>query len=259
MLFMFARFPSAQFLHLRITTFDYFDSQNHFFGIVTILTFDRFWSIVETCLDNKVHKNWQCLKSSIVLWANPWKLLQIGKALLGWLSSSSTHWLWVVKKLACTLAQGLWNRCWVFFPYRIKNPPFARSKTDGVWRLGKKSPLGVWRPASGARRLMSSVQYLIQFILLLGFIYIIYIWGRKLSSTHDFGTKGYFWGFANAYVSKCRNRRRRNMVDSAFKSWWSIFSDPQKILVIRTHPEELHVLKCIGNTRISTIFSKQWD
>ena len=70
----------------------------------------------------------------------------------------------------------------------------------------------------------------------------------------------FFWGFANAYVSKCRNitRCRRNMVDSAFESWWSILSDPKKIFVIRTHPEELHVLKCITSTHISTNFSQQW-
>ena len=45
-------------------------------------------------------------------------------------------------------------------------------------------------------------------------------------------------------ILKCRNitRCHRNMVDSAFESWRSILSDPKKILVIRTHPEELHVL-----------------
>ena len=48
------------------------------------------------------------------------------------------------------------------------------------------------------------------------------------------------------------------MVDSAFESWWSILSDPKKIFVIRTHPEELHVLKCITSTHISTNFSQQW-
>ena len=70
----------------------------------------------------------------------------------------------------------------------------------------------------------------------------------------------FFWGFASAYVSKCRKitRCRRNMVDSAFESWWSILSDPKKIFVIRTHPEELHVLKCVSNTHISTNFSHQW-
>ena len=68
------------------------------------------------------------------------------------------------------------------------------------------------------------------------------------------------WGFASAYVSKCRNitRCRRNMVDSAFKSWWSILSDPNKIFVIRTHPEELHVLKYISSLHICTDFSQQW-
>ena len=71
---------------------------------------------------------------------------------------------------------------------------------------------------------------------------------------------GVFWGFGNAYVSKCRNitRHRRSMVDSAFESWWSILSDPKKIFVIRTHPEELHVLKSIASTHIFTNFSQQW-
>ena len=68
-----------------------------------------------------------------------------------------------------------------------------------------------------------------------------------------------FWGFESAYVSKCRNitRCHRNMVDSALKSWWSILSDPNKIFVIRTHPEELHVLKYISSFHISTKFSQQ--
>ena len=36
-------------------------------------------------------------------------------------------------------------------------------------------------------------------------------------------------------------------------TFWS-----QKIFVIRTHPEELRVLKCISSTHISTNFSQQW-
>ena len=90
--------------------------------------------------------------------------------------------------------------------------------------------------------------------------YLRDIWGKKSSSTPDFLQTNAFWGFASAYVSKCRNitRCHRNMVDSALKSWWSILSDPNKIFVIRTHPEELHVLKCIRSSRISTIFSQQW-
>ena len=48
------------------------------------------------------------------------------------------------------------------------------------------------------------------------------------------------------------------MVDSAFESWWSIFLNLKKILVIRTHPEELRVFKCIGSTHISSNFSQQW-
>ena len=48
------------------------------------------------------------------------------------------------------------------------------------------------------------------------------------------------------------------MVDSAFEGWCSILSNPKKIFVIRTHPEELHVLKCVSNTHISTNFSHQW-
>ena len=47
------------------------------------------------------------------------------------------------------------------------------------------------------------------------------------------------------------------MVDSALKSWWSIFSDPNKIFIIRTHPEELHVLKYISSLHICTDFSQQ--
>ena len=72
--------------------------------------------------------------------------------------------------------------------------------------------------------------------------------------------KAFFWGFENAYVSKCKNitRCHRNMVDSAFGSWWSTLLDPKKILIIRTHPEELHVLQCISSTHISTNFSQQW-
>ena len=84
-------------------------------------------------------------------------------------------------------------------------------------------------------------------------------WGRKSSWHPDFPENPSFWAFASAYVSKCRNitRCHRNMVDSAFESWWSILSDPKKIFVIRTHPEELHVLKCISSTHISTNFSQQ--
>ena len=87
-----------------------------------------------------------------------------------------------------------------------------------------------------------------------------YIWGRESSSTQEMFLNPAFWGFASAYVSKCRNitRCHRNMVDSAFKSWWSILSDPNKIFVIRTHPEELHVLKYIISLHICTDFSQQW-
>ena len=49
------------------------------------------------------------------------------------------------------------------------------------------------------------------------------------------------------------------MVDSAFESRWSILSHFKKIFVIRTHPEELHVLKCITSTHISTDFSQPWS
>ena len=87
-----------------------------------------------------------------------------------------------------------------------------------------------------------------------------YIWGKKSSSTPDLGGTTAFWGFTCAYVSKCRNitRYHRNMVDSALKSWWSIFSDPNKIFIIRTHPEELHVLKYISSLHICTDFSQHW-
>ena len=69
-----------------------------------------------------------------------------------------------------------------------------------------------------------------------------------------------FWGFSSTYVSKCRSitRRRRDMVDSAFESWGSIFLNLKKILIVRTHPEELRVIKCISSTHISTNFSQQW-
>ena len=89
---------------------------------------------------------------------------------------------------------------------------------------------------------------------------LFYIWGKKSSSTPDFLQTNAFWGFASVYVSKCRNitRCHRNMVDSALKSWWSIFSDPNKIFIIRTHPEELHVLKYISSLHICTDFSQQW-
>ena len=88
---------------------------------------------------------------------------------------------------------------------------------------------------------------------------LYYIWGRKSSWGPDFPENHAFWGFTTTYVSKCRNipRCRRNMVDSAFESWCSILSDPKKIFVIRTHPEELHVLKYISSTDISTNFSQQ--
>ena len=85
-------------------------------------------------------------------------------------------------------------------------------------------------------------------------------WGRKSSWDLEMLLNDGFWGFESTYVSKCRNitRCRRNMVDSAFKSWWSILSDPNKIFVIRTHPEELHVLKYISSLHICTDFSQQW-
>ena len=85
-------------------------------------------------------------------------------------------------------------------------------------------------------------------------------WGKNSSWAPDLPDKYAFWGFASVYVSKCRNitRCHRNMVDSALKSWWSILSDPNKIFVIRTHPEELHVLKYISSLHICTDFSQQW-
>ena len=69
-----------------------------------------------------------------------------------------------------------------------------------------------------------------------------------------------FWGFWNTYVSKCRkvSRRRSSMVDSALESGWFIFLNSEKILAIRTHPQELHVVKCAPNTHISTHFSPHW-
>ena len=58
---------------------------------------------------------------------------------------------------------------------------------------------------------------------------------------HDIG----FWRLWKVYSSKCRNINRRlgNMADSALENWWFIFLSSEKILVIRTHPEELHVVK----------------
>ena len=87
------------------------------------------------------------------------------------------------------------------------------------------------------------------------------IWGTKSSCHTGYRQDARYWGFSTTYVSKCKNitRRLRNMVDSAFESWWSIFLNPKKILVIRTHPEELHVLKCITSTHISTDFSQPWS
>ena len=69
-----------------------------------------------------------------------------------------------------------------------------------------------------------------------------------------------FWGFLNTCVSECRkiSRRRRNIVDSAFESWWFIFLSSEKILVIRTHTQELHVVKCAPNTQISAHFGPHW-
>ena len=66
-----------------------------------------------------------------------------------------------------------------------------------------------------------------------------------------------FLALSKAYVSKCRNmtRRHRSMVDSALESWWIILLSSEKILVIRTHPEELHVVKCALHTHISTHYS----
>ena len=88
----------------------------------------------------------------------------------------------------------------------------------------------------------------------------ICIWGRKLSCDSGKLQDTVFWGFSNTSISKCKRitRRRRNMVDSAFESWWSIFLNTKKILVIRTHPEELRVIKCISSTHISSNFSQQW-
>ena len=55
-------------------------------------------------------------------------------------------------------------------------------------------------------------------------------------------------------VTRCR----RNMVDSAFESWWFIFFTFEKMLVIRTHPEELHTSKSTSNTQLSKNFGPQW-
>ena len=62
------------------------------------------------------------------------------------------------------------------------------------------------------------------------------------------------------HVSKCRkiSRRRMSMVDSAYESWWFIFLSSEKILVIRTHTQELHVVKCAPNTQISAHFGPHW-
>ena len=70
------------------------------------------------------------------------------------------------------------------------------------------------------------------------------IWDKKSSWGPNPPGKAFFWGFENAYVWKCKNitRCHRNMVDSAFESWRSILFDTEKILVIRTHPGELHIL-----------------
>ena len=69
-----------------------------------------------------------------------------------------------------------------------------------------------------------------------------------------------FWPLSKAYVSKCRiiTRRRWNMIHSAFESLWFIFLSSEKILVIRTHPQELHVVKSAPNAHISTHFGAQW-
>ena len=69
-----------------------------------------------------------------------------------------------------------------------------------------------------------------------------------------------FETLSKAYVSRCRSttKRPRNMVDSAFESWWFIFLSSTKISVIRTHPRELHVVKCAFNTQTSTHFCPQW-
>ena len=48
------------------------------------------------------------------------------------------------------------------------------------------------------------------------------------------------------------------MVYSAFESWSFIFLNFEKTFFIRTHPEELRVVKCAPNTRISTHFYPQW-
>ena len=89
---------------------------------------------------------------------------------------------------------------------------------------------------------------------------LIYIWGKKLSWYMWKLHNPVFWGFSNTYVSKCRKitRRRRNMLDGAFESWWFMFLNSEKILVIRTHPQELHVVKCSPNTQILTHFGPQW-
>ena len=51
------------------------------------------------------------------------------------------------------------------------------------------------------------------------------IWGRKSSWYMWKSVDVAFWGFWNTYVSKRRkiSRRRRNIVDSVFESWWFIF------------------------------------
>ena len=83
---------------------------------------------------------------------------------------------------------------------------------------------------------------------------------QEVKLVYPIVTGGHFLRIFNAYVSKYRkiNRCRRDMVDSAFESWGSILFDPKKIFIIRTHPEELHVLKWSSNTHIFTNISQQW-
>ena len=67
---------------------------------------------------------------------------------------------------------------------------------------------------------------------------------------HDTG----FWTLWKAYESQCRNINRRlgNMADSALENWWFIFLSSAKNMVIRTHTQELHEVKCARHTQIST-------
>ena len=69
-----------------------------------------------------------------------------------------------------------------------------------------------------------------------------------------------FWALSKPYKSKCRdtNRRHRIMVDSALESWWFICLSSEKIFTVRTHPQEVCVVKWILNNQISMHCGIQW-